>query len=76
MEAYKDPVIRETIAQIQLRIPEGGRRLTLNNLSFIHLSLFARLKFNVKAGNVKEYGNLDEKIYTQGGCTHTAPLAS
>tara|TARA_B110000046_G_scaffold116671_1_gene123680 strand:+ start:98 stop:304 length:207 start_codon:yes stop_codon:yes gene_type:complete len=56
--------------------PEGGRRLTLNNLSFIHLSLFARLKFNVKAGNVKEYGNLDEKIYTQGGCTHTAPLAS
>lgn len=45
-------------------MPQGARRLNLNNLSFILVALVARLTFTDKDG-VYEYGQLDDRIYTQ-----------
>lgn len=77
MEAYKCPLFREGVEQIKLRIPKGGQRLTLNNVSFIHVAFYSRLKFKTQDDGSKDYGHLDERVYTQGAgrlphtCTQT-----
>jgi hypothetical protein len=67
LEAFGCQRFREFIVQFLLRLPEGGRRLTLNNLSFIFVALTARLTFAPLApnSNVPEYGCLDDRVYTQ-----------
>ena len=66
MVAFGNPKWLEFVAQFLLRIPSGGRRLTLHNLSFIFLGLKARLTFTPSStGSAPEYGELSERIYTQ-----------
>ena len=65
IEAFGCAHFREFVTQLKLRIPEGGRRLTLNNLSFIHVGLCARLTVQRKEDGSVDYGALDERVYTQ-----------
>jgi hypothetical protein len=60
---------REFVVQFLLRIPAGGRRLNLNNLSFVFIALKARLTFTTLDGDGADektvYGQLDDRKYTQ-----------
>ena len=66
LEAFKVPIFREYIEQLLLCMPPP-RRLTLYNLSFIMVTLKARLSFTTNVETDKaEYGRLDEACYPIG----------
>ena len=65
MWAFASPAWHEFIKQLLLRLPHGARRLAKHNLSFVFLALEARLKFEKVNGGGWEYGQLDERVYTQ-----------
>ena len=67
LEAFKRAQFREFITQLLLCLPKGARHLTLYNLSWIMVTIKARLSFTTNVETDKaEYGRLDEACYPIG----------
>ena len=67
IQAFERELFREFVVQFLLCLPAGARRLTLYNLSFIILTLKARLTFTQNLDtDMVEYGKLSEMHYPVG----------